>query len=649
MKKRRMILSLFLCISLLLSVVGCTDKTDSSQSPSTEKTIYKAGTYTGVGKGNNGPVKVEVVFSEDQITSVEVKENSETPGIFEKAAERVPADIVAHQSLAVDAVTGASVVSNAIIEAVADAVQQAGGDTVALKAVAITKQEGKAEEITVDVVVVGAGAAGTAAALASLEQGADTLLIEKTAVASGAGTLAGGMFAVDSTQQKEQNKVVDKEWLFKKFMETSNYHANARLVRKIMDESGETVDWMNENGAKLVLTDPGQSGQKALVGTPATIHGYVDGGSVALEKIRNQIETKGGKIMFETPAEQLIKDDKGNVTGVIAKKADGGELKIHAKSVILATGGYGGNAEMMKEHFGEKAGTGLISSATGDGLKMAWEAGAAELGTDLAQWYHYMPNPELSKKMENPYVLWDLTALPLLWVNKNGERYINEDIVFDFAYGSSAIYEQPDASHWALFDQLLIETVKTKGLIEYADLYSSFKGKKQGFVEFNEPFDTDTNYKSTITPFDYTPIIEEAIESGVIVKGETIAELASKIGVSEQTLNATVDRYNGFSQKGVDEDFFKDAEYLNPVKKGPFYALSTSARCLGTLGGVKINENIQAVNDQSKPIPGLWVAGNDAGGMYGNSYITIEGGTLGFAYTSGKLAGENAAEYAKKQ
>ena len=260
-----------------------------------------------------------------------------------------------------------------------------------------------------------------------------------------------GCLGVDSTQQKEQNKVVDKEWLFKKFMETSNYHANARLVRKIMDESGETVDWMNENGAKLVLTDPGQSGQKALVGTPATIHGYVDGGSVALEKIRNQIETKGGKIMFETPAEQLIKDDKGNVTGVIAKKADGGELKIHAKSVILATGGYGGNAEMMKEHFGEKAGTGLISSATGDGLKMAWEAGAAELGTDLAQWYHYMPNPELSKKMENPYVLWDLTALPLLWVNKNGERYINEDIVFDFAYGSSAIYEQPDASHWALF------------------------------------------------------------------------------------------------------------------------------------------------------------------------------------------------------
>ncbi|MGZ9585868.1 FAD-dependent oxidoreductase [Paenibacillus marinisediminis] len=628
--------------------MGCSSNTDSSKSPASEKTSYKAGTYTGTAKGNNGPIKVEVVFSEDRITSIEIKEHNETPGIYEKAAERIPADIVEHQSLGVDAVSGATVVSNAIVEAVADAVQQAGGDAEALKSVAVTKEEGKAEEMTVDVVVVGAGAAGTAAALASLEQGADTLLIEKTAVASGAGTLAGGMFAVDSTQQKEQNKVIDKEWLFNKYMETSNYHANARLVRSIMDESGETVDWLIENGANLVLTDPGQSGQKALVGTPATIHGYVEGGSVALEKLRKQIESKGGKIMFETPGEQLIKDDKGNVTGIIAKKADGGELKIHAKSVILATGGYGGNAEMMKEHFGEKAGTGLISSATGDGLKMAWDAGAAEFGTDLAQWYHYMPNPELSKKMEDPYVLWDLTALPLLWVNNNGERYINEDVVFDFAYGSTAIYEQPGASHWALFDQQLIETVKTKGLIEYADLYSSFKGKKQGFMEFNEPFDTDTNYKSTVTPIDLTPVIEEAIESGVIVKGDTIAELASKIGVDEQTLTSSVDRYNGFSKKGVDEDFFKDPEYLHPVEKGPFYALSTSARCLGTLGGVKINQDIQAVDDQDKPIPGLWVAGNDAGGMYGNTYIGIEGGTLGFAYTSGKIAGENAAEYAKK-
>lgn len=648
MKKRRMILSLVLCLSLVLSAVGCGGKSDSSKSASSEKASYKAGTYTGAGKGNNGPVKVEVVFSEDRITSVKVKENNETPGIFEKAAERIPADIVEHQSLAVDVVSGASLASNAIIDGVADAVQQAGGDAQALKSVAVKKEVGKAEEMTVDVVVVGAGAAGTAAALASLEQGANTLLIEKTAVASGAGTLAGGMFALDSKQQKEQNKVVDKEWLFKKYMETSNYHANARLVRTIMDNAGKTVDWMIENGAKLVLTDPGQSGQKALVGTPATIHGYVEGGSVALEKLRKQIESKGGKIMFETPAEQLIKDDKGNVTGVIAKKADGGELKIHAKSVILATGGYGGNAEMMKEHFGEKARTGLIASATGDGLKMAWEAGAAEHGTDLAQWYHYMPNPDLSKKMKNPYVLWDLTALPLLWVNNNGQRYINEDVVFDFAYGPSAIYEQPGASHWALFDQQLIETVKTKGLIAYADLYSSFKGKKQGFMEFNEPFDTDTNYKSTVTPFDYTPVIAEAIESGVIVKGNTIAELAGKIGVDEKTLTASVDRYNGFSKKGVDEDFFKDKEYLRPVEKGPFYALSTSARCLGTLGGVRINENIQAVNDQDKPIPGLWVAGNDAGGMYGNTYITIEGGTLGFAYTSGKLAGENAAGYAKK-
>ena len=500
--------------------------------------------------------------------------------------------------------------------------------------------------MTVDVVVVGAGAAGTSAALASAQSGANTLLLEKTAVASGAGTVAGGMFGFDSAQQKKQGKLVDKEWAFQKFMETSNYHANAHLVRTIIENAGSTVDWLIDNGAKLVLTDSGASGQKALLGAPATIHGYEEGGSVALQKLRDKIEATGGKIMFETPAKSLIKDDSGKVTGVIATKSDGGQLTIHAKSVVLATGGYGGNAEMMKERFGEKVVLGQIASATGDGLNMAWDAGAARYGDNLAQWFYLMPNPELSNKMEYPYALWDLNALPLLWVNKNGQRFINEDVVFDWAHVASIVYEQPDAMQWTLFDQQFVDTVKTQGLIEYADLYSTFKGKKQGYMEFNEPFDTETEYQHSITPLDLNPILDEAISSGVIVKADTIEELAQKIQVDPTTLKAQVDRYNGFAKEGVDKDFYKDAEYLKPVDKGPFYAMNTTTRCLGTLGGVKINEEIQAVDENNQPIPGLWVAGNDAGGMYGNTYIGMEGGTLGFAYTSGRLAGENAAKHA---
>lgn len=634
-----------LCLTLMLSLVGC-DQSDRAASNSASQGSYKAGTYTGTGKGNNGPVEVEVTFSEDQITKVVIKNNSETPGIFEKAAERVPADIVDHQSLAVDTVSGATMASNAILEAVADAVQQAGGDAEALKSKVVAKEQGQEEEMTVDVVVVGAGAAGTAAALASAQSGANTLLLEKTAVASGAGTVAGGMFAFDSAQQKKQGKLVDKEWAFHKFMETSNYHANAILVRKIIDQAGSTVDWLIENGAKLVLTDSGASGQKALIGAPATIHGYEEGGSVALQKLRDKIEATGGKIMFETPAKSLIKDDNGKVTGVIATKSDGGQLTIHAKSVVLATGGYGGNAEMMKERFGEKVILGQIASATGDGLNMAWDAGAARYGDNLAQWFCLMPNAELSKKMDDPYALWDLNALPLLWVNKNGERFINEDVVFDWAYMGSIVYEQPDAMQWTLFDQQFVDTVKAKGLIAYADLYSSFKGKKQGYMEFNEPFDTETKYQDSITPWDLTPILDSAISSGVVVKADTMEELAQKMNVDPGTLKAQVDRYNGFAKEGADKDFFKDAEYLKPVDKGPFYAMNTTTRCLGTLGGVKINEEIQAVDENNQPIPGLWVAGNDAGGMYGNTYIGIEGGTLGFAYTSGRLAGENAAKHA---
>lgn len=648
MKRMKWIVSILLCFSLTLSMAGCTSNDNAAGNSKPQSSSYKAGTYTGTGQGNNGPIKVEVTFSDDEITEIVIKDNSETPGIFEKAAERVPADIVNHQSLGVDTVSGATVASKGIVEAVGDAVQQAGGDVEALRAKTIAKEQGQAEEMTVDVVVVGAGAAGTAAALASAQSGANTLLLEKTAVASGAGTLAGGMFGFDSTQQKEQGKLVDKEWAFHKFMETSNYHANANLVRTIIDKAGSTVDWLIENGAKLVLTDSGASGQKAVLGAPATIHGYEEGGSVALQKLRDKLEATGGTIMFETPAKSLIKDEQGKVTGVIATKADGGQLTIHAKSVILATGGYGGNEEMMKERFGEKAVMGQIASATGDGLNMAWDAGAARYGDNLAQWFYLMPDPELSAKMGDPYALWDLNALPLLWVNKNGQRFVNEDVVFDWAHVASIVYEQPDAMQWTLFDQQFVETVKTKGLISYADLYSSFKGKKQGYMEFNEPFDTETEYQHSITPLDLTPVLDEAIASGVVVKADTIEELARKMNVDPATLQASVDRYNEFAKQGVDQDFYKDPEYLKPVNQGPFYAMNTSTRCLGTLGGVKINEQIQAVDENNQPIEGLWVAGNDAAGMYGNTYIGMEGGTLGFAYTSGRLAGENAAAYARK-
>ena len=503
------------------------------------------------------------------------------------------------------------------------------------------------EETSCDVVVVGAGASGTAAALSAAEAGAKVILIEKTASVSGAGTMAGCLFAADSSLQKEAAKTVDTEWLYDQYITDSLYYANARLVTTIIANSGKTVDWLIENGVNLELLDAGCGAQYAHVGMPATGHYYKDGGTVAIETLLEKVKDNGGEVMYETTGENIIKDKDGVVSGVIAKKADGTELHINAGSVVLATGGYAGNEEMMKEYFGEKAGTGLIASATGDGIKMAWEAGAAEEGVDVAQWFGMTYGPE-AKQMKDSKELTELVRNPLLFVNNRGERFGNEEEAYESAALSTMIYNQPDAEMYILVPESIVTAVKEKGLADvFVDRWAHVYGQNITFVEAGHEKDLDASTEKLRTPKDYTETLEDAVNVGVAKKG-TIAELATELNM--EYLVDEVARYNELCEAGKDEDFHKDAKFMNKIGENEtVYAVKAKARCLTTLGGVKINENIQAVDENNNAIANLYVAGSDAGGMYGNNYVVFEGGTLGFAYTSGRLAGENAAKNVLEQ
>ena len=636
--------ALVLTIVMGLSIVGCTNNSKSEGEATTNNNTYKVGKYTATATGNNGDIKVEVEFNESSIVGVSIVESKETEGLGDVAIDKVVSQIIDEQTLSVDVVTGATNSCNALLEAVEKCATEAGGNIDLLKTKSDSNSEAKIEEIETDVVVVGAGAAGSLAALSASNNGANVVLLEKAGTVSGAGTMAGGLFAADSNQQKEAGKEVDKEWFYEQYVKDSSYYANSRLVTRIIDEAGETVNYLEENGVNLLLMDSGAGAQYAHVGMPATIHYYQDGGSVAIQTLHNKVTENGGQVLYETPGEELIFDKDDKVDGVIAKKADGTTLRINAKSVILATGGFGGNAEMMTEVFGQKAGTGLIGTATGDGLNMAWSAGAAEEGIEVAQWFGMKYGPE-AKQMESSSKLTELVRNPLLFVNSRGERFCNEEEAYESAALGTYMYNQPDGDMYIILNDSIIKEVAEKGLAEvFADRWGHLYGQGLKYQEAGHVKDLDAMCEANRTPYDYSATIEDAVKCGVAFEADSIEKLAELINAPY--LVEEVNNYNEMCKNGKDTQFYKESKYMNSLEEGTFYAVKVDLRCLGTLGGVKINENIQAVDEEGNAIENLWVAGSDAGGLYGNNYVMFEGGTLGFAYTSGRLAGENAAKNA---
>ena len=519
-------------------------------------------------------------------------------------------------------------------------------------AMAATFGSAAAADLKADVVVIGAGAAGSAAALAAQQQGAQTILLEKLGFQMGAGSFAGGMFAADSAQQKAAGKTVDKEWLYHQYLDLSGGFMNSLLVRRIIDESGKTVDWLCDNGAKLVLVSAGTGGAYEHIGMPATLHGYVEGGAKALKGLNNSFKKAGGKTLFSTPATDLIVDKDGKVTGVKAKGKDGKTIEIEAKAVVIASGGFAGNAEMMKQYVGEPFAFGEVMQNTGDGVRMAWKAGAGKLGENVTQYFwQSIPSDQVKKLSaisEDWYILTEFTRYPLLRVNVDGMRFGNETTATLYSVHGAELAMQPKQTEFIIFDKSAVDTVRTKGFAGIEEQYKAFKGKREVFMEFNEPYDTDELNKIENTPVDLTPILDQFVgKTEVVFKADTLEELAKAMGVDAKNFIASVEQYNGAVAKGKDDLFFADPKRLVPVKEGPFYAVRYTTRNLGTLGGIRINHNIEACTSEGKVIPGLYAAGADAGGMYGKAYVDFEGGTLGFAYTSGRLAGEGAAAYAK--
>jgi fumarate reductase flavoprotein subunit len=474
-----------------------------------------------------------------------------------------------------------------------------------------------------DVVVIGSGAAGMAAAVTAAEGGAKVVVFEKERSLGGTSNFFQGTFAVESDMQRAQYIDYTRDEAFKGIMDYSHWKANPRLVRVIVNESGKTIGWLQERGvvfSEVTINMPD---------SPRTYHMVKGTGEALIKALVTQAKGKGVDIHTSTPVTRLFKQG-GSIGGVLVDD-NGEEVQVAAKAVIVASGGYANNEEWIKKYSGFDLEKNLFPvgnvDKTGDGIRMSWEAGAAEEGIEVLELYRVAPvSPEFAMGCQLELA----GAQPDLWVDMKGERFCDETISFyDAPLGNASARYGKGGHTFCLFDDSIVKCMVEDGI-------------EKG-VAINLPGMKLTNLEKELQA------AKEANSKDVCV-ADSIEELAQKMEVDPATLKATVEEYNGYCEKRHDDLFAKDPRYLRPLKGPKFYALKARTVFLGTMGGIKINEKTEVIDKKDAVIPGLYAAGFDAGGMYGDSYCikSSSGLASAFALNSGRIAGRNALKYIGK-
>lgn len=636
--RKRVVLSFALSVfAALLSFAG--GSADASSQKGTFPTV-KPGTYRGMAIGRLGPVFVEVVLEKNRIAGVKILENSETPELAEAAFKRVPAAIIEGQTLAVDTVTGATFTSRAVILAVKNAIAQAGGDPAPLM-VPREKTEPKSETYTVDVCIVGAGGGGSAAAVEAARAKRSVLLLEKSAIPGGISAQGAGLAAVGSEYQKAAGITFTTDDVFEHMFKYVNGTVYAPLLRKILDESASTISWLrNDFGWNFQFITPNIWGKEAF----DTYHLNTTFGLKRMNPFYRDFEKNGGKLLLETAGQKLIVKE-GTVVGVEAVRADGTKVIINAKAVVLATGGAASNVKLLKEKTGsaeyEQMG---YNVNMGDGIRMAAEAGAASTNELFIEVAEIGMTPRVAPNTKFNINL--IASAALLNVNSQGVRYFNEALFREQPLNAGGGAIASNGAYYVIFDQRTYDALVSKGFegLLPTDEAARQRPQFERLSHFAEVGGVPPMFIGAAHPMSNLPYeMEIALKDRYAWKADTIEELAAATKLPR--LAETVARYRTFVEKGKDDDFVKDPLYLTPVSTGPFYAVKYLPGFFNTLGGVKVNERLEALRADNAPIPGLYVAGVDGGSMFHKPYFDICGTTMMYAFTSGRIAGREAAKF----
>jgi succinate dehydrogenase/fumarate reductase flavoprotein subunit len=478
------------------------------------------------------------------------------------------------------------------------------------------------KDLHTDLVVIGAGGAGLTAAAAALESGTrDILILEKAAKPGGNTAQSAGMFAVDSPAQKRKGIQVSADEVFREKMDYANWRVDPGLARACVAKSGEIVEWLERKGmffdSVIEFLREGQAPRVFHLFSPGPA-GFI--GQRIVDVLTEECLRQGVRVLYEAAATRLLADATGRIAGVAARVGDQ-DIRIEAKSVVLATGGFGASRELLDRYHPGHADTFTkgYPEMTGDGLVMAEEIGAVidDHAVLLVTGPHHYPWS---------HVLTLLVRRPdILLVNKHGERYCPETLFLDYhTEAGNALSRQPGKICYGLLDSVIKDD-----MIRRREIVSGMEREAGGDGAWLDELHGE---------------LQANVATGTVKKADTWDELARHIGADPAMLGGAVARYNAYCHDGHDAEFLKEKRFLLHLETPPFYAVLGRQGFDTTLGGIKIDQRMQVIGRGGTPIPGLYAAGDCASGWEHTDYnLRHPGSALTFALCSGYVAGQQAA------
>ena len=632
-KKSVSALAMAAVIAVSLFGYGC-----GAKSASTSSDAGVSGDFTGTAKGFGGDVSVTLTLTDSAITGCTAEGKDETEGVGSQAIAKMPGEIAENGSIAVDGVSGATITSTAIKEAAAAALTAAGLNPDDYKTA--VENDATAEDSTVDadVVVVGAGGAGMTAAITAAAEGKSVVILESQSMVGGNSVRAtGGMNAGKTVYQDENEfgesagvektlktaaekyadnetitalaKTVSEQWAAYQANPTGYFDSvelmeldtmiggkginDPELVETLCANSADAIDWLDEHGITLHNVSSFGGASVKRIHRPVNAEGKtVSVGSYMIPLLQENCEKAGVKMMLDTTATEILTDANGAAVGVKATGASGETVTVNAKAVVLATGGFGANLDMVVKYKPELKGfmTTNAPGIQGQGIEMAQAIGAATVDMDQIQIH---PTVEANTAA---LITEGLRGDGAILINEEGQRFIDEVGTRDVV--SAAEIAQTGSYSWLVVDQAMV---------------------------------------------DASSVIQGYIKKGYTVTGATYEELGKAMGVDAAAFAETMEKWNGYVEAKNDPDFGRTS-FANPLNTAPYYAVKVTAGVHHTMGGLKINANTEVLNEKGEVIPGLFAAGEVTGGVHGANRL---GGNAVADFTVfGRIAGAAASDYA---